>query len=318
MTEDEFYRLVDEMFSLMYDHAGQGLAAPQVGLLYSLFVINSAGRTWTFIDPEILNYGTRVYTKEEGCLSIPGVVAPVSRPGKVKIKYYPDYKAWRNKRPTIQQYDGPMGRVVQHEYDHIEGRLFIDRLPPGEFAKILPQLEMLEGTPDTVTMTIELPFGLPLVPDKVAQQPTWVPAMDSFGPQAPYKHSDLLEDWHEAEAHPQMIKEGFYIKMWGPHQRGDEEDLFRFCAATAKGRTLLVLQSMKAPVPWITHIFLFHKEAESLQEIRESKPDLRIPAPGWTEPLDDANCKSMAGFVLRLPRDLIPEFVRRMGRGMKP
>jgi hypothetical protein len=231
---------------------------------------------------------------------------------------YPDYKAWRNKRPTIQQYDGPMSRVVQHEYDHIEGRLFVDRLPPKEFAKILPQLERLEGEPNTETMMIELPFGLPLVPDKVVQQPIWVPAADAFGPQAPYKHSDLLEDWHEAEEHPQMVKESVYIKMWGPNLRNDVDDPFRFCAATAKGRTLLVIQSTKDPMPWPTNIFLFHREVQDLQEIRESKPDLRIPSPGWTEPLDDANCKSLANFVLRLPRDLIPEFVRRMARGTKP
>src|SRR5437763_7323895 len=118
MTQDEFDDLVSGMFDVMYDHAGQGLAATQVGLPHSVFVVNNKGKAWTFIDPVILGYDKRTSEGEEGCLSIPGVVAPVERPGRFKIRYYDSYDAWKRGKATVQQHTGGMGRVVQHEYDH--------------------------------------------------------------------------------------------------------------------------------------------------------------------------------------------------------
>jgi peptide deformylase len=313
MAENEFYELVDEMFSVMYDHAGQGLAAPQVGLNHRLFVINSAGKTWTFIDPEVLNYGTRIRTEKEGCLSIPGVMAPVVRPGTVKIRYYPNYAAWRDKRHTVQQYAGVVGRIVQHEYDHLEGRLFIDRLPPTEFVKILPQLEELDGAVQTESMKIELPFGLPLLPDKV-DAPAWVPTLPVLGPQTPYRNPTLFDDWPELEKHSQTYKGGILVRLWGPHDRDSVYGPFRYFAASARGRSLLVIQPKGKP----TTVSVLYREVFSVKELQDVKFDLEVVAPGWTEPLDTSNCMSLIGFVFRAPDELMPGLIRRLSREMKP
>jgi peptide deformylase len=145
MPQESYDNLVTSMFEVMYDNAGQGLAAPQVRLPYSLFIINSAGRKWVMIDPEVLCYGNRSLTKVEGCLSLPGVVASITRPNTVKIKYFDGYDAWKRGKHTTQQYAGPMGRVVQHEYDHLQGILFTDLLRGDELSKIQPQLKELEA-----------------------------------------------------------------------------------------------------------------------------------------------------------------------------
>lgn len=160
MTQDEFAKLVADLFEVMYDHAGQGFAAMQTGLPYSLFVINREGKTWVFINPEVLDYGRRTAVQEEGCLSIPGIVAPVVRPGNVKIRYFDSYDAWQRGKYTTQQYAGPLSRVIQHEYDHLQGILFTDRLSAEELVKVQPKLDNL-----TKDCHVEqpAPSGLPLL-----------------------------------------------------------------------------------------------------------------------------------------------------------
>jgi peptide deformylase len=143
MTQDEFDQLVADLFEVMYSHAGQGFAANQAGLFHQLFVINRAGKTWTFINPEVLEYGKRMSVADEACLSVPGILVPVIRPGTVKLKYFDSYDNLRRGKHTIQQYAGPMGRVVQHECDHLQGRLIIDLLSHSERDNIQPQLDKL-------------------------------------------------------------------------------------------------------------------------------------------------------------------------------
>jgi peptide deformylase len=125
--DEELRDAVRQMFEIMYAEQGVGLAANQVALPYRLFIVNTEGRPDTgeelvFINPQLSRpRGTAV--QEEGCLSLPGVRMPVPRPERIRLK------AYTLAGETIDtDLDGFLARVVQHEYDHIEGRLFIDRL----------------------------------------------------------------------------------------------------------------------------------------------------------------------------------------------
>ncbi|RZS98779.1 peptide deformylase [Cecembia calidifontis] len=134
ITEGEnLHDLIQDMFSTM-DHAnGVGLAAPQINKGIRLFVIDSTlmldendeekGIRRAFINPIILDeYGDH-YGFEEGCLSIPEVRAEIIRPEKLTIEYFDEN--WNLKE---EEFSGMTARVIQHEYDHLEGILFVDYL----------------------------------------------------------------------------------------------------------------------------------------------------------------------------------------------
>jgi peptide deformylase len=121
-------KIVAEMFELMYAHKGIGLAANQVGLPYRLFVLNLTGEAdkkdqeVVFVNPEILKRkGTT--EGEEGCLSFPGLYAPVKRAAEVVVEAF-DLSG----QVFEYQLDELAARAVQHEVDHLDGVLFIDRL----------------------------------------------------------------------------------------------------------------------------------------------------------------------------------------------
>ena len=125
--------LIDNMFETMYDSNGIGLAAPQVGLSIRLFLvdgseiedINPKGFKEVFINPVIEEeFGTE-WEFEEGCLSIPDVRAHVKRKGELTIRYFD-----RNWNEYTKTFNGMAARIIQHEYDHIEGVLFTDRISP--------------------------------------------------------------------------------------------------------------------------------------------------------------------------------------------
>jgi peptide deformylase len=127
--------LVNNMFETMYKAEGVGLAAPQIGLSIRLLVIDLVPFIEedpelgvfkiTMINPMILEKSEEVVSNEEGCLSLPGIHENVSRPEKIKIQYYDiDFKE------HIEEFDGYRARVIQHEYDHLEGNLFTDRVSP--------------------------------------------------------------------------------------------------------------------------------------------------------------------------------------------
>jgi peptide deformylase len=112
----------------MYEAQGVGLAANQVALPYRLFIVNlearsDAGEELVFVNPTLSRpRGTAV--QEEGCLSLPGLRMDVRRPERIVID------AWSLEGEPIRlDLDGLLSRVVQHEFDHLEGRLFTDRLP---------------------------------------------------------------------------------------------------------------------------------------------------------------------------------------------
>lgn len=134
-VDSEVRRFAAEMLELMYAHDGVGLAANQVDLPYRLFVANFAGdrtakdQEFVFLNPVITRHSGTAEA-EEGCLSFPGIYAPVRRPEKVTIAAY----SLLGEEISLDL-TGLAARAVQHEIDHLDGILFIDRLSPtGELA----------------------------------------------------------------------------------------------------------------------------------------------------------------------------------------
>ena len=158
-VDAELRRLVAEMFELMYKHEGIGLAANQVDLPYRLFVANPSGKPenkrdeYVFINP-VLSRGRGQAEDEEGCLSIPGVYAPVTRNETIRVQAY-DLAG----NEIEGDVDGLMARVIQHETDHLDGKLFIDRLGPTQLAAVRDKLEEFELAFRSRRETGELPGG---------------------------------------------------------------------------------------------------------------------------------------------------------------
>ena len=125
--------LIDDMFETMYASNGIGLAAPQIGLGIRLFItdgteiedISPEGFKQVFINPQILQEFDDKWNYEEGCLSIPHVRADVNRHSKLVIRFFDE-----NWQEHTREFDGMAARIIQHEYDHIEGILFTDRIHP--------------------------------------------------------------------------------------------------------------------------------------------------------------------------------------------
>lgn len=127
-------QLIEDMYETMHAANGIGLAAPQIGKALRLFVVDGTQLEdeehmtdfkKAFINPQILQEVGEAWEFEEGCLSIPNIREKVSRKGELKIKYYDE--KWQLHE---EEYDGMKARIIQHEYDHIEGKLFVDYLTP--------------------------------------------------------------------------------------------------------------------------------------------------------------------------------------------
>lgn len=119
---DDIRRLSDNMFESMYAAAGIGLAAPQVGRLERMFVCDVEGARYTFINPELIHSEGREKA-EEGCLSIPDVFGDVERSTKVRMRGLDlDGNTFELDAEAL------LARCLQHELDHLNGRLFIDHL----------------------------------------------------------------------------------------------------------------------------------------------------------------------------------------------
>lgn len=135
---------VDEMLDLMYEHEGVGLAANQVGLPYRIFVMNPTGDSQkpeeerVVINP-VLTRARGTQVREEGCLSLPGVHAEVTRSKHIHLEGYD----LDGNHISLDLEDFP-ARVVQHETDHLDGRLFIDRLAPSVQATLRDVVEEFE------------------------------------------------------------------------------------------------------------------------------------------------------------------------------
>lgn len=123
--DGQLARIIEGMFDLMHEANGIGLAAPQVGISQRFFICHvPEGDPLVFINPEITATSPELATFEEGCLSIPQIYADVVRPAAVEVS------AWNLQgKPFRMEADGMLARVIQHEFDHLNGVLFLDRLP---------------------------------------------------------------------------------------------------------------------------------------------------------------------------------------------
>lgn len=140
LNDPQLDTLIQNMYETMDFCKGVGLAAPQINKSLLLFVIDSSkidsdednrkskdevGLRDVFINPIILEEFGEIKSYEEGCLSIPAVYGNVDRPSKLRIEYTNS-----KKERVTQEFEGFTARVIQHEYDHIQGVLFVDKLKP--------------------------------------------------------------------------------------------------------------------------------------------------------------------------------------------
>jgi peptide deformylase len=128
-------QLIADMFETMYQSQGVGLAAPQVNQPIRLFIVDAApyeedhpelkGFKKIFINPHIVEESGEPWVFNEGCLSIPAIREDVTRNPRIRIKYQDEHF-----KPYDEYYEGIPARIIQHEYDHLEARLFVDRISP--------------------------------------------------------------------------------------------------------------------------------------------------------------------------------------------
>ncbi len=145
-VDTEVVKLAGDMFDTMYAAEGVGLAAPQIGRNIRLFVIDIS--PWaddepelkdfkrTFINPEIYWSSEETDYYNEGCLSLPGINEDVLRPVTIKMRYLDERYT-----PHDEEFTGRAARVIQHEYDHLEGAVFTDRLTPLRRSLLKRKLE---------------------------------------------------------------------------------------------------------------------------------------------------------------------------------
>ncbi|MGY3437681.1 MULTISPECIES: peptide deformylase [unclassified Marinovum] len=142
---DDLRALADDMLETMYVAPGIGLAAPQIGVLERLIVLDcekedsATPKPVVMFNPEIIGSSADLNTYEEGCLSIPDQFADVTRPSEVRVR-------WLDRDGTLQErdMDGLWATCVQHEIDHLDGKLFIDYLKPLKRQMITRKMQKLK------------------------------------------------------------------------------------------------------------------------------------------------------------------------------
>lgn len=126
--DDGLRKLAADMLDTMYDAPGRGLAAPQVGVPLRLFVMDVAWKTgapepMVMVNPDVLEASAETVLIEEGCLSIPGIPCPVVRPSTIRLRWHD-----LDGKVTEATLEGALARCAQHELDHLDGILCIDRI----------------------------------------------------------------------------------------------------------------------------------------------------------------------------------------------
>lgn len=144
----DLHDLIKNMWDTMYNADGVGLAAPQVGRSVRLFIVDTEqlekeepdapGIKKVFINAQIVEENGDNWTYEEGCLSIPNVRGDVERQSYIKIEFQDE-----NFETYIEEFSGVNARVIQHEYDHIEGILFTEKLKPIKRSMVRRKLDQL-------------------------------------------------------------------------------------------------------------------------------------------------------------------------------
>lgn len=126
-VNDEIRKLAEEMFETMIEANGVGLAAPQIGLSIRMFVVIADDDVRrVFINPQITSTSSDSVEYEEGCLSIPSVYEKIYRPSKVTVQALDE-----NGKPFILEAEDLLARIIQHENDHLDGVVFIDKGDPN-------------------------------------------------------------------------------------------------------------------------------------------------------------------------------------------
>jgi peptide deformylase len=138
-VDDDLRLILDRMMKVMEKANGIGLAANQIGIDKRFFVLDVEGRKLKIINPEILEFGNELIEFEEGCLSIPGVYRNVTRPEKIRVKYMDE-----NNEVHEELLEGLISRAFQHELDHLDGVLFIDKISPLSRNLIRKKLELMK------------------------------------------------------------------------------------------------------------------------------------------------------------------------------
>jgi peptide deformylase len=142
--KNELPKLLKDMWATMYSVRGVGLAAPQIGLNLRLAVIDvkpeGKSQKIVMINPEIVGAEGQIHD-EEGCLSVPGVYAKVTRAAKARIRALDEHG-----QPYEMSGEGLLARAFQHEIDHLDGKLFIDRLDFSHKLRVLSVVKDLKPT----------------------------------------------------------------------------------------------------------------------------------------------------------------------------
>jgi peptide deformylase len=139
-VDREVRRLMDDMLESMHAAAGIGLAAPQVGVLKRVIVVDVSPpeeppAPYRMADPEVIWRSLEQVTGEEGCLSLPEQYGDVTRPSSIRVRYLDEHGEVRELAA-----DGLLGKCIQHEIDHLEGTLFVDHLSQLKRGIILRKL----------------------------------------------------------------------------------------------------------------------------------------------------------------------------------
>ena len=160
--------LIENMFETMYNASGVGIAAPQIGLSIRLFIVDTSPFSEDeslsdeeqnqlksfkkiFINPEIIEESGDDWSFDEGCLSIPNIRESVLRQPEIKIQYFDE-----NFNKHVKSFNGLLARVIQHEYDHVEGVLFTDKL--SSFKKQLLKKKLLKISLGKLSFDYEMEF----------------------------------------------------------------------------------------------------------------------------------------------------------------
>lgn len=137
---DEVLNELDMMLKAMYEADGVGIAAPQMGINKRMFIVDIGdGKVRYVINPEFLELSKETEDAEEGCLSVPGVRKNVKRSAKIKIRYTNE-----KGEEVVEEATELLGRAFQHEYDHLEGVLFVDRISPVAKRMVSKKLQLLK------------------------------------------------------------------------------------------------------------------------------------------------------------------------------
>jgi peptide deformylase len=135
--DEDTLKIANQMLEILKRDKGVGLAGPQIGFMKRIFVVHvEDDEERIFINPSILETSHKTSKYEEGCLSVPGVYANVVRSESIKVQ------AWNEKgRPFTLESGGLLARVILHEYDHLEGVLFIDHVPEKTRESLIEKYE---------------------------------------------------------------------------------------------------------------------------------------------------------------------------------